>query len=245
MHSTLAFKFNQFLKGLLIPFQAFKLIFDKTELLGVSLAPIISAVVVFSILIYALMAGVWTLVHSIYLSSVSNYTGLIFILVSALALSALSFFATSLLTFLMSLLASPFNDILAEKTEIALGIKNVPHWSTGRFFRVLWIDLRKSVVTLFSAIIFSLGMLLPVANIIFFIGLALLNTFTFITYPQSRREQGILQSLKWIGNHFYLSLGFGTITLILFTIPVIDFFALPISVVGGTLLFLDGEQKRN
>ena len=86
-------------------------------------------------------------------------------------------------------------------------------------------------------------MLLPVANIVFFIGLVLLHTFTFITYPQSRREQGLLQSLLWIKDHFYLSLGFGVMSFILFSIPVIDFFALPISVVGGTLLFCDTNKK--
>jgi len=158
-------------------------------------------------------------------------------------LSALSFFAISFLTFLMSFLASPFNDLLAEKTERVIGMQDVPHWSAGRFIRVFWIDLRKSIITLFTALVFSLGMLVPVANIIFFIGLALLHTFTFITYPQSRREHGLFQSLIWIKENFFLSLGFGMSTLILFSIPIVDFFALPISVVGGTLLFCQLNKK--
>jgi len=96
---------------------------------------------------------------------------------------------------------------------------------------------------MFTGIIFSLGMLLPVANVIFFLGLALLNTFTFITYPQSRREHGLSESLQWIRNHFWLSLGFGITTLLLFSIPLVDFFALPVSVVGGTILFFEASHS--
>ena len=242
MPSTLDSKFNQFVKGAITPFRALQLIFDQPKLLGLSLAPIVSAVVVFSLMIYGLLAGAWAFAHAAFLSAVASYSGIVFIMVSILVLIAFSFFAINILMFLMSLLASPFNDVLAENTERKLGLKDVPHWSAGRFIRVFWIDFRKSVITLFTAIIFSLGMLIPVANILFFIGMALLNTFTFITYPQSRREQGLLQSLLWIRNHFFLSLGFGITTFLLFSIPVIDIFALPISVVAGTLLFCESKS---
>ncbi len=241
--STLASKFNDLLKGAITPFLALKLIFNHSRLLSLSLAPIISAVIVFSLMIYALLAGLWTFAHSTFIAFINSYSGIFFVLAAILTLSALSFFAVSFLTFFVSLLASPFNDILAEKTELALGESDVPHWSVGRLFRIFWIDLRKSILTLFTALIFSLGLLIPVANVLFFIGLALLNTFTFITYPQSRREHGLAKSLLWIGDHLFLSLGFGITTLLLFSIPVIDIFALPISVVGGTILFCDSNKK--
>lgn len=228
---------NNFIRGLSTPYQALKLIAERPRLLTLSLAPILSAILIFIISIYLLLTGLWSFVHSALLSAVSSYSGLIFILSAILALSAVAFFSVSLLTFLMSLLSSPFNDILAEQTEKTLGIEEVAHWSAGRFFRVFWMDLRKSILTLFSSIVFSLGMLIPVANVIFFLGMALLHTFTFITYPQSRREQGLLQSLRWIRRNFFLSLGFGITTLILFSIPIVNFFALPLSVVGGTILF--------
>lgn len=244
MQSTLAFKFKQFIKGATTPYFSLKLIFDRPALLTLSLAPILSAVIIFSVSIYLLLAGLWTFVHSALLSAVSSYSGIIFVLAAILALSAVAFFSVSMLTFLMSLLASPFNDILAEKTEHVIGIKEVPHWSVGRFVRVFWMDLRKSVLTLFTSVVFSIGMLLPVANVLFFIGLSLLHTFTFITYPQSRRELGLLQSLRWIRANFFLSLGFGITTLILFSIPVVNFFALPISVVGGTLLFCQNLNEQ-
>lgn len=194
-------------------------------------------------MIYALMAGLWGFVHSAVLAAVGAYSGLIFSLAAILILGAISIFAVTFLTFLMTLLSSPFNDVLAEQTERSLGVSNVPHWSVGRAFRVFWIDLRKTTVTLFTGLIFSLGLLIPVAHIISFLGLALLNTFTFITYPQSRREHGLCESIQWIRNNIYISLGFGITTLILFSIPVVDFFALPISVVGGTLLFIESTKK--
>lgn len=228
---------DQFIRGALTPLHSLKLISNRPGLLTLSLAPVISAILIFATSIYLLLSGLWSFVHSALLSAVSSYSGVIFILTAILVLSAVAFFSVNLLTFLMSLLASPFNDMLAEKAENVLGVKDVPHWSVGRFLRVFWVDLRKSVVTLFSSVVFSLGMLVPVANVLFFIGLALLHTFTFITYPQSRREHGLLQSLRWIRGNIFLSLGFGVTTLILFSIPVVNFFALPVSVVGGTLLF--------
>lgn len=228
---------NKFIQGICTPYHALKLIADRPRLLTLSLGPILSAILIFIISIYLLLSGLWTFVHSALLSAVSSYSGLIFILSAILALSAVAFFSVSLLTFLMSLLSSPFNDILAEQTEKTLGVPDVPHWSAGRFFRVFWMDLRKSILTLFTSIVFSLGMLIPVANVVFFLGMALLHTFTFITYPQSRREHGLLQSLRWIRGNFFLSLGFGITTLLLFSVPIVNFFALPLSVVGGTLLF--------
>ena len=243
MPSTLVSTFKLFVHGLMIPFRALGFIFDKPDLLTLSLAPILSAIILFSLMIYALMAGLWGFVHSSVLAAVSAYSGIIFFLALILILGALSFFVVSLLTFLMTLLSSPFNDVLAEKTELALAVTDVPHWSIGRFIRVFWIDFRKTIVTLFTGLVFSLGMLVPVANIFFFLGLALLNTFTFITYPQSRREQGLLASAAWIRDHFFLSLGFGITTVVLFSIPVIDIFALPLSVVGGTLLFIETKKS--
>ncbi len=242
---TLASKFNLFVRGATTPFRALSLIVDKPGLLGLSLGPIITTLVFFALLLYGLLAGLWSFMHSTYLAAVSNYSGILFVIASILLLTAISFFAITLLTFMMSLLASPFNDILAEKTERALGIKEVPHWSAGRFIRVFFLDIRKSIITVLSAIIFSIGMLIPVANMIFFIGLALLNTFTFITYPQSRREQGLIRSLSWIKSNLPISLGFGMVTLLLFSIPVVGFFMLPISVVGGTLLFCEPMAKQS
>ena len=245
MPSTLDSKFNLFKEGLCTPFHALKLILAHQKLLGLCLAPVFATVIFLTLVIYALLSGAWVFVHSAFLAGVAAYSGVLFFIVSALLLSAFSFFAVSILTFLNTLFASPLNDILAEKTETILGIKDVPHWSIGRFFRVFWLDFRKTLITLFVGVIFGLGMLVPVANTLFFFGLALLNCFTFITYPQSRREHGILESLQWIRNHFWLSLGFGITTLILFSIPLVDFFALPISVVGGTLLFYKVGKKDN
>lgn len=239
MPSTLVSKFNEFFTGATIPLRALILILHHPKLLSLSLAPILITILVFALMIYLMLTGVWSLAHSSYLAFVGDYSGVAFAVLSLLVISALGFFSVSLLTFLMSLCASPFNDVLAEKTEIKIGLTDAPSWTAGRFIRTLWIDLRKSVVSIFSAVVFGLGMLVPVANILFFVGLALLNTFTFITYPQSRRQQGLIQSLVWIRSNFFLSLGFGIVTLLLFSIPVVDLLILPISVVGGTMLYAE------
>lgn len=240
--STLDFKFSQLIRGFVTPFRALDFIFKHPKLLRLSIAPFLVAVILFILIVAGLLAGVWAFVHSALLAVVSDYSGLLFILAAVLVLFSLGMFASTFMAMIMSLASSPFNDVLAEKTEEASGMKDIPSWSAGRFIRVFWIDLRKTIITLFSAIVFSLGMLIPVANIVFYVGLALLNTFTFITYPQSRREKGLMESLQWIRENFFLSLGFGITITLLFTIPIVDFFALPIAVVGGTLLYCDSVK---
>lgn len=243
MHSPLASRFKAFARGFFTPLRSLKMILDHPKLLSLSLGPVIATIVVFSFLIYGALAGAWSFVHSTFLAAVSDYSGILFIVAALLVLSAVFFFASSLLTFLMGLISSPLNDFLAEHTERALGFPNVPGFSVGRVLRVFWIDFRKTIVSVFAGLVFGLGMLLPVANFVFITGLALLNTFTFITYPQSRREQGLRKSFQWIRQNLFASLGFGFATVILFSIPLVGFFALPLSVVGGTLLYADSVQN--
>jgi uncharacterized protein involved in cysteine biosynthesis len=71
------------------------------------------------------------------------------------------------------------------------------------------------------------------------LGFSLITTLTFISYPQSRRQLGLIQCLAWMRKNLFASLGFGLATMILFGIPVVNAFALPLSVVGGTLLYLE------
>jgi CysZ protein len=237
-------KFKQFWTGATTPYRALQLILNEPKLMGLSLAPILATLISFSILIYALLAGAWSFAHASFLGVVSSYSGIVFILVSILLLGAITFFSLSLLTLMMNLLSSPFNDLLAENTERCLKLNDVPQWSAGRLIRVFLMDMKKSILTLLASIIFSLGLLIPIANLVFLIGISLLCTFIYVTYPLSRREKGIVDTLNWMRHHFFLSLGFGFSTTILLSIPVIDLFILPISVIGGTMLFVETLEKK-
>ena len=226
----------------MIPLRAIPLITFNPTLLGLSMLPIACSIVTLSIVLYAIMAGVGTWLTSIMTGWLSHYSGAALVVVSIIIVMAFLFFTINSLTFITSLFASPFNDLLANATETALGETKIKQ-SFFHLVIVFFLDLRKTVLTVFFSILFGLGLLLPGVGILFIIGIAFLNTFTFITYPQSRRKHGVRESLSWMVEHRALSLGFGLATTLVFSIPVINLFALPLSVVGGTMLFLSPSYK--
>jgi uncharacterized protein involved in cysteine biosynthesis len=63
----------------------------------------------------------------------------------------------------------------------------------------------------------------------------LLVMFHYI-YPQTRRGLGFRYGLGFLWRHAYACLGFGASISFLFAIPFASSFALPLAVVGGTLL---------
>ncbi len=146
--------------------------------------------------------------------------------------AALTFVFTS------SIVASPFNDILAERTEKFTEIP-LPH-VTGKTLKqhahLIGIDVFKTVIT-FSVTVFAIVFFwVPVLNIFAFILAFLLVTFQYISYPQTRRSIGLRQGAKFLWYHIYACAGFGAVLSFLFAIPFLSSFVLPLAVVGGTLL---------
>jgi CysZ protein len=224
------------------PIQAVGVIFSSPKLLMWSVLPIAVTVVVLSLLFYALLAGVWKWALSSFTGYFASWSGAFGVVAEILAALAFLYVTVFTLSTLVSLFASPFNDLLAESTEKALGVLDVPPTTVGRLIRVFFLDLRKTVITLSLALMIALFMLVPVVGLLGLLGTAFLNTFTFVTYPQSRRETGVRDSIRWVRDHWAVSLGFGFTLLFLFAIPVVNLFAIPVAVVGGTLLWTEARD---
>ena len=164
-----------------------------------------------------------------------SWTGWFFVLSGKMILRmvvALTFIFTS------SIVASPFNDILAERsekfTEVPLPL--VTKKSFKQNVKLIGIDLFKTAAA-FSAAVFAIVFFwLPVVDIFAFILAFLLVTFQYISYPHTRRSIGLRQGSKFLWHHIYVCAGFGAIFSFLFAIPFLSSFVLPLAVVGGTLL---------
>jgi CysZ protein len=231
--------FSQIIQGAITPVRAVGVIVSSPKLIVLSAIPILITIVVLSLVFYALMTGVWSLASSTFTGFFADYqTGMGVVLVALTAVVFL-YFSIQSLTLITSLCASPFNDLLAEQTERVQGIQNVPGFTLQRFAKVFWIDLKKSLVSAMASIVLSLFLLIPVVGVAAIPGIALITAFTFVTYPQSRRELGVRDSLGWVKKNWGLALGFGLVMSLLFAIPVLNLFALPVAVVSGTLLYLD------
>ncbi len=146
--------------------------------------------------------------------------------------AALTFVFTS------SIVASPFNDVLAERTEkfTEIPLPSVTKKTLKEHVYLIGIDLFKTVTT-FSATAFAIVFCwVPIINIFAFILVFLLVTFQYISYPQTRRSIGLRRGAKFLWHYSYACAGFGAILSFLFAIPFLSSFVLPLAVVGGTLL---------
>jgi uncharacterized protein involved in cysteine biosynthesis len=224
--------------GLTLPYQALKLIFSNKSLLFWSALPLVLTLILFIYGISALQDWAITLLQECVVKlgfSSTSLIGKFFMLSGKMMLwmvAALTFVFTS------SIIASPFNDILAERTERFTGIPlpSVTKKTLKEHVHLIGIDLFKTITT-FSATVFAiLFFWVPILNIFAFILAFLFVTFQYISYPQTRRNIGLRQGAKFLWHHIYACAGFGAILSFLFAIPFLSSFVLPLAVVGGTLL---------
>lgn len=145
-------------------------------------------------------------------------------------------------TLVSSIVASPFNDILAEKTE-GFSFPPLPSVTNKSFkqqIKLIVIDMLKTIAAAGAAIVAIIFSWFPIFNIISFVLVFLLITFQYISYPQTRRGIGLKQGAIFLWDHIFACAGFGFILTMLFSIPFLASFILPIAVVGGTLLYAKG-----
>jgi CysZ protein len=136
------------------------------------------------------------------------------------------------------ILSTPFNEWLSNKTEAILGISvqtDGSSWSL--FFKQISIDLLKTVFAICIIFLSLVLTLVPLINALVPFLTSYVFAFQFLTYSQTRRKMGLNQSLGFIFNHPFECLGFGIVTGLGFSVPIFSLFFLPLSVIGGTLLF--------
>ncbi len=224
--------------GLTLPYRALKSIFINKSLLFWSALPLALTFVLFVYGISQLQDWAISLLQE-YISSLgfdpAGLIGRFFMLSGKIILwmvAALTFIFTS------SIVASPFNDVLAERSEriTEIPLPPVTKKTLKAHIKLIGIDLFKTATAFIAALFAIIFCWVPIVNIFAFILAFLLVTFQYISYPQSRRSIGIGQGAKFLWRHIYACTGFGAILTFLFAIPFLSSFILPLAVVGGTLL---------
>jgi CysZ protein len=237
MHSISDSRSREFLSGLASPLRVLALLLQQPRLLILFIVPMMITAVVLSLAIYGILTGVWGMLEGLlthWLGASGAFWGAGAL--SALAGALIAYFGLCSLNVLLQLASSPFNDILAEQTEKALGL-DTPKENLLHLIQVFWIDLRKAILILLLTAGLILWSTIPMAGILSVLGMAWLQAFSFLSYPQSRRKLGLLHSLAWTISNPYRTLGFGIACLVLSNTPVLNLFSLPICVMAGTLVF--------
>jgi len=148
-----------------------------------------------------------------------------------------------------NIVAAPFNALMSEKIEIELTGKAV---SSNISFARMAIDaigsqLRKLVYIMFWALGLFLVSLIPVVNLVapvlWIVFGSWLLSLEYFDYPMGNHDLVFAEQKKRLGERRGIALGFGGAVMIMTSIPIINFFAMPVAVAGATLLWVEQFQS--
>lgn len=235
---------RSFIYGFKLPLQALRLIFSHKILLFWSLFPVILTALLYFYGIRHLQAAAMTALEHLLVQWGWNLESIWATLVQWTIKILLILFGALTFSFASSLIASPFNDFLAEKTEPLASppLPRIPSPTLTYFLRTVLIDMGKTLAAAIAGIAAFLFSLIPIVNLVIFVLAFLLITLQYISYPQTRRGQGIREGVQFLCKNFYACVGFGAALSLCFAIPLLSIFVLPVAVVGGTLLFARAQS---
>ena len=224
--------------GLTLPYTALRLVLSSRTLLFWSALPLLLTLVLYVYVIAGAQSWAATQLHEQFVAWGWDARGWAFWVVSLVSGSLLILVGALTFTFVSTLMASPFNDLLAAKTE-AVATPPLPPAPGGGLrtqLRLVWIDLMKTVAATLAGIVALLLSLVPVLNVVSATAVCLLVCFQYTSYPQTRRQEPLGHGLQFLIRHVWSCAGFGAAITLLYAIPFVSSVTLPLAVVGGTLL---------
>ena len=241
---------HNFSAGFLYPFRAGRFIIKNPALYKYILIPFIISLAVFSLSAYWGL-NIFDYFISQYIPQENIWYWLILnkiIWISAILLTIILVFFS--FTVFGNLIASPFNDILSERSEELLSNDRV---DSDSFKLLLFIketgktlldeSLKISLFVCCMIFLFALN-LVPVLGTMLYGALAFLLTVYFLVieytgFVFSRKRLTFKDQRKFMRENKLLCTGFGCGAFILLAIPFVQFFSIPMGVVGATLLCHD------
>ena len=240
-----------FSRGFFAPFRSVKILRRNPRLIQYILIPFLINILVFSGAVYlGLNFFGSTVVEYIPQGEAWYWTilsGLVW-LIAVLLTSILVFFS---FTVVGNLLASPFNDLLSERTEETLtGVANDEAFSISQFAKdavktvlmeakKMWIFVVAMIVILPLNLVPGIGnsiySLLAVCLTLFFL------CFEYLGFVMVRKRQFFADQKTYIFSRKFLMLGFSCGVLVLLSIPFFQLLCIPLAVIGVTRLWCEEE----
>lgn len=147
---------------------------------------------------------------------------------------------------LPNLVLAPLQDPLSEATEAALGDFTAPPFSVGRTARGVALGLshtllRVLLMSLGLLVLFPLNLIPGVGSVLWWVGSTTWGSFWLacehLSGPMARHLRPFGEVLRALAGRKRLALGFGLSLSVVLWLPVLNFFLLPLAIVGGTLLY--------
>ncbi len=150
------------------------------------------------------------------------------------------------------IIASPFNALLAEKTEelitgrpvdslegLGAALLAVPRGILRELYK-LWYYLPMFA---FVLILTFIPVLNAVSPLLWFLLAAWMMSLQFVDYPMDNHQLSFADVKEAVRSRRLSSMGFGGVVALMASIPVLNFFVVPSAVVGATLFWC--EQLQN
>lgn len=180
------------------------------------------------------------------------YWALLYYFLWVLAVLVTAIVVFFLFTVIGNLIASPFNDMLSEKTErLMTGAGTDEPFTLSGFWRdalrTLAIELKKISVFVVLMLFLLLFNLVPVIGSMVYSVLAVMLTLFFLVveylgFVFSRKKLEFKAQRQYIFSRRTTMLGFGVGVLTLLAIPFLQFICIPVAVVGATQLWCEDQS---
>ncbi|MDB9786604.1 EI24 domain-containing protein [Bacteriovoracaceae bacterium] len=141
----------------------------------------------------------------------------------------------------ISLLASPFHDLVSKRTLVLLGMKesNNAKFSLRQVLGTLTNEFKKIIfIFVLMGISFLLGMI-PILTPFCFVLSALLVSIQFLDYSWAQEDWTLKQCISDIWHNLFVYVGSGAIVLFLISIPVINILSISLPVVYYSALWYE------
>ncbi len=245
---------RNFLSGFFSAFSGFKLIGKKGIRIFI-LGPLIINSLLFTAIIYFGSGKFSELVSWIesqwqWLSWIGWVLWPVFIIINLIVV----FFCFSIIA---NLIASPFNGLLSEATEIYLKSNN----SDGKYqeetskitlsliLAALINECRKLLYIACRAIPLLLLFIIPIIQLaapaIWVIFAAWIMAIEYMEYPLGNHEMEFHDVRQWVSENRNFSLGFGLGVSMFTAIPIVNFLAMPVAITSATKIYLEKVATKN
>lgn len=238
-----------FARGFSYPLRAARFLGKKPGLLKYLAIPFMINLLIFSLSVYFGLDLFQGLLET-YAPSTEVWYGMILYYLAwtvAMLLTTVVVFFT--FTVIGNLIASPFNELLSEHTEaLKVGSKPDERFSVGRFWKeaknALIIEVKKlSFFVICMLLLFSINLVPGIGSLIYAVLAPIFTLFflvvEYMAFVLMRKQLTFAEQRRYIGQKPVLMTGFACGVFCLLTIPFVQFFCIPLAVVGATLLWCD------
>ncbi len=241
-----------FARGISYPLRAVKLFRQKPSLLRYLIIPffinllVFTATVYFGIDLFEGLLETYAPTTSVWYGAILFYLAW---LVAFLLTSVVVFFS---FTVVGNLIASPFNELLSEHAEILFtNAKNDCKFSLKQFLKeshnAIIVEIKKLTIFVVGMCLLLLINFIPGIGSLIYAVLAPAFTLVFLAieymaFVLMRKQMNFADQRRYIFHHPVMMFGFSCGVFLMLAIPFVQFFSIPLAVVGATLLWCDFPQ---